>query len=215
MIALNAKSKEAWNNLGVSMHVVRKWSEAIEAFANALALDPNDTEIRHNLRTLLMSTDTSGRVDSEILVKYGESLHKVGRLVDSHRQTLLAIESDPNNAEAWNNLGVTLLQMGLLENAKDALAKAVELNPTDSNSRNNYSKLLVANGCVDEAKNQLNILLEQDPTNETCQSSILELDMVSAEELTDIVASKEIEQAVGSLRKYSKNQLAEHGISLS
>jgi Flp pilus assembly protein TadD len=211
MVALNRKTRTGWNNLGVTMHVMKKWSEAVEAFANALALDPNDTQIRHNLRTLLMGTDNSGRVDADVLVKYGEALFREGRIEDAHEQFELAIQSDPRNAEAWNNLGVTRFQLGNPEGAEASFANAVALNPNDVNARNNQAKLMVHNGRVEEASRLLENTLLMLPNDLTTRDNLVAIGALTQDEAEVIAGDIEIKQACEVLARHAAHRIQSFG----
>lgn len=188
LLAIESTNKAAWNNLGVAMHVQRKWNEAIEAFSHALALDVADRNIRHNIRTLLMDVDRDGRMDADTLVKYGEALHRVGHLADAYEQFALAVQSNPEHSEAWNNLGVTMLQIGQMEEAENALRRAIELNENDLNARNNLATLLVAAERKEEGKVAFHQILEIDPMDEMARQRILEFELEDEASLNHRIA---------------------------
>lgn len=65
---------------------------------------------------------------------------KFGEVIRLCRQVLA---QDPNNAQAYNNLGAVYLQKGQLNRAEEALRKALELDPTLSDAEENLFRLRV------------------------------------------------------------------------
>jgi len=204
-----------WNNLGVALHNLRKWDEAMAAFSRALSLDPADNNIRHNLRTLLMSTDDSGRMDSEIAVKYGEALHRAGRIADAYEQFVIAIENDPQSAEAWNDLGVVVFMAGQLDKAEEAFRKSLSLSADDTNTLNNFARLLLAQGKDAEAYDVLSQTLQLDPGNETARGELIPLGIVRATDTIMNAENAQILQMVETIRSYGPRRLAEIGWTLT
>lgn len=79
----------------------------------------------------------------------GENFAKAERL---YRR---AIEIDPENATAYNDLGLCLARNDRRSDGIIALRHAVTLNPNRKLYRNNLATVLVSQGEVDEALNQL------------------------------------------------------------
>lgn len=215
MVALNRNAFAAWNNLGVTMHVLRKWDEAVEAFAHALALQPTHPDVRHNLRTLLLATDHSGRASADVLIKFGEAMHRAGRVADAHEQFALALQSDPTNAEAWNDLGVTHFQQGRLDEALGAFSRSVELNPGDINAINNYAKMLYASGETMAARDQLLAAMRLDPADAPTRTNLVETGTMTEDEIQAEAERIQILGAIDILQQYSPEDLAAAGWTLA
>jgi superkiller protein 3 len=54
----------------------------------------------------------------------------------------IALQLDPNYAEAYNNLGVTLAKQGRFEEAINYFSKALKINPGYEKARHNLEKSL-------------------------------------------------------------------------
>ena len=75
----------------------------------------------------------------------------------------LAVKSNPQFAEGYNNLGANLMQMGRIQDAFLALQRAMSLKPKYISPYLNMAKLLWSVGDAPEAMRYLDLLLEIDP----------------------------------------------------
>ena len=60
-VKIDATYAAAWNNLGIGLEQLGKFSEAREAYEKALALDPNNTFINNNYAQFREIYDRQGR----------------------------------------------------------------------------------------------------------------------------------------------------------
>jgi Tfp pilus assembly protein PilF len=67
--------------------------------------------------------------DADILNAYGVALADAGRPADAVAQFERVLSIDPNNAPAWQNLGIVALRNNDLASAQTDLTRALELNP--------------------------------------------------------------------------------------
>ncbi len=74
-------------------------------------------------------------------INAGERLFGEGDTIGAFREFSQALEGAPELAEAWNNLGVTLLAMGRNDDAADALDRAIQLDSSDLNALVNRARL--------------------------------------------------------------------------
>jgi type IV pilus assembly protein PilF len=58
----------------------------------------------------------------------------------------IAIDYDPNYAQAYNGLGLVEATLGQTKKANDAFSRSIQLDPTNSQSQNNYGNFLCGNG---------------------------------------------------------------------
>ena len=72
----------------------------------------------------------------------GFELYQQGRFEESVKEYLLAVERDPRNADAWNNLGVSYGALGRWQEEADACAHALEIDPHYDLARNNMNDAL-------------------------------------------------------------------------
>ncbi len=90
-LEIDANHADTLYNLGVLLHQVERYEEAVDACERAIAVRPHYAECHINL---------------------GYTLHKLGRLDDARGSYGRAIELDPDNAQAHANLGDLLLARG-------------------------------------------------------------------------------------------------------
>jgi superkiller protein 3 len=67
--------------------------------------------------------------DADVLNAYGIALSEGGRLREAVAQFQKAIALDPNNAPAYENLGITALRANDVRGAEENLTRALQLNP--------------------------------------------------------------------------------------
>lgn len=67
--------------------------------------------------------------DADVLNAYGVALADEGRPGDATAQFQRVLSLDPNNAPAYQNLGIVALRQNDLQNARALLTRALELNP--------------------------------------------------------------------------------------
>jgi tetratricopeptide (TPR) repeat protein len=92
-----------WNNLGESYYSSGDYDDAITAFMNAVAVNPNYGEAWNNL---------------------GKAYEQVGRYQDAVLAYRRAVAINPRFTEAWNNLGNVYEILGRYEDARDAYQRA-------------------------------------------------------------------------------------------
>jgi Flp pilus assembly protein TadD len=126
------------------------FDEAIAALEKALTLDPGNPIILYNLAYNLKAAGETGRAE-RILLELAEPsrgrertkalraaaltllglLHyETGGTSDAEDLYERAIELDPTNSDAWNDLGVLRFASGDFAEAKRDFEKAAELDPT-------------------------------------------------------------------------------------
>ena len=137
------------------------WAARFEASRSAydalLARDPDDIEARLGLaRTLAMSQDFAGAIaqydevwvrapgEMRSLTGKAKTLAWAGRLVESERAALQAVETDRSSGEAWGALAQVYRWQGRDAAAGEALATAVELAPTNAVIRDQIRSLNLA-----------------------------------------------------------------------
>jgi tetratricopeptide (TPR) repeat protein len=107
---------EPYFNDGVSLVNAGRYSEAISAFDQALAIDPTISEAWYN---------------------HGTSLNKLGRFAEALNSFDRAVALNPNDALAWNNRGTALINLGRYSEAISSYDRAIALNPNDAVARSN------------------------------------------------------------------------------
>ena len=78
----------------------------------------------------------------ENIIKHGEELFGEGKIEEAENCFLEILEQDPQNKEAYNNLGVISFQNQHIEKALDYFNKSLKLDPFYKESVLNYAHLL-------------------------------------------------------------------------
>ncbi|MBE9183887.1 CHAT domain-containing protein [Microcoleus sp. LEGE 07076] len=105
-LEIDPKCHIAWNNLGVTLNDLGRYSEAIAAFEKALEIDPKFHYVWSGL---------------------GLTLKELGRYSEAIAAFEKALEIDPKYHYAWNGLGITLNDLGRNSEAIAAFEKALEI----------------------------------------------------------------------------------------
>jgi PAS domain S-box-containing protein len=104
VLKLDNKLPHVWNDRGLCYRALNDTSEALKSMLRAVELDPENPEYLYNL---------------------GETLEIIGVLymsnkyLDSAVKTFqMVVNQMPNNADAWNHIGVCMKEMGKSEESK-------------------------------------------------------------------------------------------------
>ena len=175
-LACTSGNYTAHNNLGYVLVAQGRPAEAIKHYQEALAINPNYSEVINNLGTALLN---QGRLDEaakyyhralEIYPDFAEAYNNLGILLTKQGQTVEAIEQyrkaielNPNRAEFYNNLGNLLSKQGRTDEAIEQFQKALEVAPDNAKVRFNLANILTAKGRWDEAIEQYQQALKQMP----------------------------------------------------
>lgn len=122
--------------LGNTLAMQGKMSQAVDHYERALSLRPNHVKARHNL--------------GNALVVLGDSLAAQGRLEQAVAQYERALSLRPDYAEAHNNLGNALMRNRPIE-AIAHFQRAISLQPNFAEAHNNLALVLSAHGQIDQA----------------------------------------------------------------
>jgi len=103
----------AWHDRGLCLRALKRNEEAVESIARALELAPNE---------------------EEILFSCAETLQQIGVLRDDRNVLSAAVETynrllekNPQNASAWNNMGVCVQEMGRDDLSRQYFERAREI----------------------------------------------------------------------------------------
>lgn len=126
----SAKEGMKYFNAAVQFYQQRHLLQAIEAYKNALHLNPHFLEAYNNLALIYQEMGD--------LEKARETLEK-------------AREIDPNYEKAWHNLGIVLLLQNRYEEAIEVFQKTLLLNPRSVESHLNLGVLYKKKGDLSKA----------------------------------------------------------------
>jgi len=131
-----------WNQLGVAYGDSGMYKEAIEAYKQAIKIDPDDAEAHFNLG-----------------VTYGDSgMYK--EAIEAYKQ---AIRIDPNLAEAHLGLGLTYNNSGMYKEAIEAYKQAIRIDPDYADAHNNLGVTYYESGKYKEAIEAFKQAIRIDP----------------------------------------------------
>jgi tetratricopeptide (TPR) repeat protein len=129
-----------YNALGVAYGGLGRYQDAIDAYKQAIRIDPDYPEAHLNL---------------------GVAYCKLGRMQEAIEDFKEAIRGKPNYAEAYNNLGFVYDTLGRLQDAIDAYKQAIKIRPDNANAYYNlglaYSKLGRISDAIDAYRQAIRI----------------------------------------------------------
>ncbi|MEQ8790498.1 MAG: DUF6165 family protein [Pirellulaceae bacterium] len=185
VLAAQPDNAAAWCYLGIALHDLRRYDEAVAAYRRALELQPQFPVALSNLGNTLSRV---GRLDEaeqscraalalkpDYVTAYnnlGAVLSKQGKLEEAAEAMEQAVRFNPNYAAAHNNLGALLVKQGKLEEAEQRIEQALELCPEHGPSHNNLGALLARQGKLSEAETQLEQAVRHNPQFESAQSNL-------------------------------------------
>ena len=90
------------------------------------------------LLSLLLARDAVPSASAADEIAFGIEVARKGLWNEARFRFERAVELDPDDAEALNNLGVALEQQGEFVRAKEAFEKALKISPTSLYIQQNY-----------------------------------------------------------------------------
>lgn len=148
-IRLSVKKRaDIYNNYGYALASVSRHAEAIKAYQEAIAIDPNFADAHNNLgvsqvffrealpalQSFQIASGLGGR-PSDAMVNRAGALFELDQLSEALTCTDRALDIDPRDAEAWRIRGICLVALGRSDDALSALNQAVELDPESGDAR--------------------------------------------------------------------------------
>lgn len=110
--------------------------------------------------------------DSRLLLQSALARHRQGDLAGAAPLYRQIIDQDPQNADAYQLLGVLAQQLGKLELARELLEQAVALQPQHAPALTNLSLLLRQQGAIDEALSRAQAAVTADQTYADAHSAL-------------------------------------------
>ncbi|MDK1022456.1 MAG: hypothetical protein QGD90_12560 [Candidatus Hydrogenedentes bacterium] len=147
--AVYAQSAAVHNANGAELYAAREWNTAIDAFSQALQLEPDNKVIRTNL--------------SNAFQAYAGELAKAGDYVTALTQLEDVIQFDPENPRPLVQLGAYYLHEGFVDYAIFRLEEAIELAPGDVDAHFLLGEAYYKDNDASSAIEQWDWVRESDP----------------------------------------------------
>ena len=180
-IPANTKTANEWNSEGIRLANKRDYGsieKALEAFDNALEIDPQYAEACYNKGLALNQLerheeaiecyDKAVEINPQFVEAWdrkGDDLVDLRRYEEAIECYTKVLEIDPQDAMAWRNKGYVLRILGRNKEAIECCDKALEIFPQFSLAWNTKGSALNQLGRYEEAIECYNNALEIDPKN--------------------------------------------------
>ena len=187
LLKIDAPAAEFYRlfNKAAALSEKGRYTAAIPAWQQALALNPDDDRAQNSLGAALASTGKPAEAvphfEKAVLLNpdfdeaqsgLGAALMATGRTAEAMPRYEKALEINPENAEALANLGAALAQSGRLNEGILRLERAVALDPEFLGARANLGMALLQKGEPGQAAPHLEKAVALDPRSAPLQSSL-------------------------------------------
>jgi len=204
-IELRENYAEAYNNMATALRDQQKLEEAEFSYRRALQIRPNYIEAAQNLSTLLLQQkryDDALRILGDILKTQPKSVPTLicvaraqlmrGAHSTAERAAKMALDEDPESAEAYTVLGQIYHELDRFEESVVNHEKALKIKPESLEALNFYGITLKSLGRMDEARTMFAKALELQPSAIGAYSNIVDLENFSKDDalfkaMTDIL----------------------------
>lgn len=186
-VALKPLAKP-WSNLGAVLRLQHRYDEALGAYQQALALEPESPHAHFGNGIVLAELGNFAQAEAEyreamrldptyeeVPTNLGALFAKQGRWEDAAAAYRLALSKNPYYPEAWYNLGIALDALGRKQDAAAAYDRVVALVPGFVAARINYGILLSELGDRDGSIRQFRAILSVNPANATAREALRQL----------------------------------------
>lgn len=129
--------------------------EAVAVLRRGLKVSPDESDLQHLLATLLIEKARS----AENIADARSSIREGIRLLKK------SLETEPDDALRWQQLGIALNADGQTDEALDAVRKARQTDPSDLLSARQLLNLLLQSGQIDKAFSVYNQLADDTGTS--------------------------------------------------
>lgn len=157
-------NSRAHNNLAIHYRKRDEHHLALKHFQAAADLKSQESVVYLNLGNALVRMDEIEKTDS--------------RTAPAVAAFEKALQYDPENSAALNNLGILLARAKQHDRAMRYFQRAVQVNPDDDIARFNLAKLLIAGNRQAEAIVQLKMAIEVNPDNQAARRALRQLQVV-------------------------------------
>ncbi len=174
-----------WVSYGNALCGQQRWGEAVDAFARAVALNPNDAVTLTNLSVALLKSGRAAAAlqyakqafaldhsSAETCANLGACLLAQQRWAEAEQAFRAATANDPTNPDIWCNLGRVLQRDERLAEAIDCFRRALELQPSHAEAHGMLGDALRNADQADEAIACYRRALQIDPSHANIHNSL-------------------------------------------
>lgn len=195
-ISLNPNMADAYSNIGAALMANKQYDEALSMLNKASELKPGDENIK-KLISEIKTIETSSKYDKAL------ELHQQGNISEAIKLYQEALQTEPDNAEIYTNLGAAYQTNQNFDQALAMYKKAVELDATSTVALYYTGTAYHAKGDINQAISYYKKVLEIDPIHKEAKESLK-----SAEEgIVDMILSD-------ALNAYNKKAYDQAGAAI-
>jgi len=135
--------------------------------ANGLMNAPNQQHVEATLQSkgCVPINDKPCIFERKDQLSNGEMLFNEGKIEEAIQCFENVLAGDPENTDAYNNLGVISYSLGNMESAEKFLLKTLEIDPNHTNALMNMSDVYCASGLINEAAKYMTKAIDLEPKN--------------------------------------------------
>ena len=157
--------KDALENVGDIFKALNNKGGAMESYRNALKIDPKSAKLHFKYAVILdeVNNEDAAAQEYNLALKYGEKNTELLDILENLWRSRTV--NNPNDAQAYINLGTVFQMKGDYASSKNQYIKALSLAPNDKTANLNLASLYIAQGLNTMAIGQYNKLLAKNPND--------------------------------------------------
>ena len=153
-LKINSNHLLSLQNLGNAYRLQKRWSDARDVLARALAVSPEDAEANYSLGMVFAQTDDTAK---------------------AYEYLQRALKARPVYPEALNNLGILFLVTHRRDDAVASFQQCIRVAPTFDQAYLNLARVYALEGARDKARGVLSDLLQQHPDHPQAKQMLQQL----------------------------------------
>ena len=167
-----------YGNKGLDLADLRRYSEAVNEFNNAIKLEPENPYYHYSKARALNALKKYKEAESEFRESIGlepgnsefhfgraEALNELKLYEEAIKEYSISIQLEPNYMEAYYNMGLILSKLGRYKDAIKEFDEAIRLKPDNPGSYYNKAVALKHLGHYNDALNSISIIYNTDEVN--------------------------------------------------
>jgi tetratricopeptide (TPR) repeat protein len=157
-------------NCGQICMALKKSEDAHDFFIHAQQIEPCNQNVKKLLNDLeQMTRNATHPIDRDALYRQAQSAAAAGDLASAIAHLTRILETEPENATIFNDIGVLNYEAGHLSNALSSYEQAVRLEPDHTRFQKNLADFyMMEQGRAEDAMKLYIKILEKDPQDLDC-----------------------------------------------